>query len=640
MARSSESRILAGLSALVAALFAGTASAQDSGLQPFSSGTELSVAIQVEPPPQYCDPDVGVCVVDQIVVTASLVTRAPSITNNQEAGVDEGDIVKAIGETLVILRRGRLFTVDTRDGGLRALDRVDAYPPGTDGSNGWYDEMLVADNWIVVIGYSYERDGTDINRFRLEPDGTITFVDSHLLKSEDYYSSRNYASRLIGRELVTYAPIEVRASDPLKDMPGLVRWTPGQGEDGFGGEVSRIMTVSDVYRTAGPGDESVGRDVLHTVIRCDLTAPDFQCRGTAVLGPYSRNYYVSASAVYVWVSEGRRWFDEPDDRSWLFRMPLDGSPPGAAATRGTPIDQFSFNEVPEAGRIDVLTASEGEGEAMWGAEYAKGDAALLSLPFARFGAGTEGPVDGDYRILPQLADRWHPLNRFVGNHLLYAFSVWDEDLDDVATGVLTVVPLDGGDISRMAVAGQIGRIEVMGEDAMVTSEDAGALIFTTVDLGGARPLISDQYVLEGGEESESRSHAFFFQPDRDSPDGDRGVLGLPVLKETGDEGEGRYRFMDSRLGTVVFLRRGDGRLSPLGSLEATAGVSQVDDGCEASCVDWYGDARPIFLNSRVFALLGYELVEGRERSGRIRELRRIDMTPPTPPGPRPYYLDY
>lgn len=629
----------AALMLAVTMLFAEPATAQDGGVRPFASGAELSNAIRVEPPPATCDPDTGVCV-EEIVVTGSRVTSAPSITNNQQAGVDEGDIVKAIGDTLVILRRGRLFTVGTHRGGLTALDRIDAYPPGADGSEGWYDEMLVVDNWIVVIGYSYGRDGTEINRFRLGTDEKITFVDSHLLKSEDYYSSRNYASRLVGRELVTYAPVGVRASNPLKDIPGLVRWEPGRGEDGFGGEASRIMTVSDVYRTAGPGDRPVGWDVLHTVIRCDLTAPDFQCRGAAVLGPYSRNYYVSASAVYVWVSEGSRWSSDANDRSWLFRMPLDGSAPGAAATRGTPIDQFSFNEVPEAGRIDVLAVSEGEGEAMWVSEWAHGEAALLSLPFSRFGAGADEPVEGDYRVLPGLAETWRPLNRFVGSHLLYAFTVWDGELDDVRTGVLTVVPLDGGAISRMAVAGQIGRIEVMGEDAMVTSEDNGALIFTTLDLGGARPRIADQYVLEGGEESESRSHAFFFQPDADSPTGERGVLGLPVLEETGEEGRGRYRYVDTRLGTVVFLRRGDDRLRPLGALEATPGVNLVDDGCVASCVDWYGDARPIFLNGRVFALLGYELVEGRERGGRIHEVRRINVTPPLPPGPRPYYLDY
>jgi hypothetical protein len=47
----------------------------------------------------------------------------------------------------------------------------------------------------------------------------------------------------------------------------------------------------------------------------------------------------------------------------------------------------------------------------------------------------------------------------------------------------------------------------------------------------------------------------------------------------------------------------------------------------ASCVDWYGNSRPLFLRNRVFALLGYEIVEG-EMSGRgITETRRISFAP-------------
>src|SRR5687768_12798599 len=42
-----------------------------------------------------------------------------SITNNQHAGVDEGGIVKLHGDHLVILRRGRLFTVKIGDNSLR-----------------------------------------------------------------------------------------------------------------------------------------------------------------------------------------------------------------------------------------------------------------------------------------------------------------------------------------------------------------------------------------------------------------------------------------------------------------------------------------------------------------------------------------
>jgi hypothetical protein len=49
----------------------------------------------------------------------------------------------------------------------------------------------------------------------------------------------------------------------------------------------------------------------------------------------------------------------------------------------------------------------------------------------------------------------------------------------------------------------------------------------------------------------------------------------------------------------------------LGDLASAPAGRQQDDACKASCVDWYGNARPIFLGQRVLALMGYELVEGR-----------------------------
>ena len=54
----------------------------------------------------------------------------------------------------------------------------------------------------------------------------------------------------------------------------------------------------------------------------------------------------------------------------------------------------------------------------------------------------------------------------------------------------------------------------------------------------------------------------------------------------------------------------------------------ANDGCRASCVDWYGNARPLFLRGRVFALLGYEIVEGELAGGKIREKRRTNFAPP------------
>src|SRR5688572_21899745 len=46
---------------------------------------------------------------------AAGVGAGDSITNTQEAGVDEGGIIKAHGKHLVVLRRGRLFTIKLGD---------------------------------------------------------------------------------------------------------------------------------------------------------------------------------------------------------------------------------------------------------------------------------------------------------------------------------------------------------------------------------------------------------------------------------------------------------------------------------------------------------------------------------------------
>jgi hypothetical protein len=53
----------------------------------------------------------------------------------------------------------------------------------------------------------------------------------------------------------------------------------------------------------------------------------------------------------------------------------------------------------------------------------------------------------------------------------------------------------------------------------------------------------------------------------------------------------------------------------------------VSDACRASCVDWYGNARPLFVRGRVFALLGYELVEGAISDGRMVEVKRVSYAP-------------
>lgn len=543
-----------------------------------------------------------------------------SITNTQEVGVDEGGIVKMHGDKLVMLRRGRVFTVSTKDGELNPIDSIDAFPPGVDASADWYDEMLVSDDRVVVIGFSYGRGGTEINRFRIDGEGHLSFEDAYHLRSNDYYSSRNYASRLIGNNLIFYSPLYLGYGErELVDfLPALSRWSGAQPQKA---DFKRIINARHIYVPENwRGEEEVQIDALHTVTTCDLSADVLNCDATSVLGPAGRNFYVSSHAVYVWVSQYSYGSEaNTGPASLLYRMPLDGSAPSAVGVRGAPTDQFSFREDWNDGMLNVLVRSESAGDAMWRPEFSSGSVALLRLPLNEFGDGSGEVEKSAYRTLPRPESTGYGFqNRFVGDYVLYGTgNSWGTPTDKGS--VLLTAKVAGDDVSAIPLPHGVDRIEAMGRDAVVIGSDQKALYFSAVELtSGDQPVVGDRYMLDSAAQGETRSHAFFFKPSSDTD----GVLGLPVARA----GRPGYQQLTQNSAAMIFLRRSDRKFANLGELAAND-ETVVDDHCKASCVDWYGNARPIFLRNRTFALMGYELVEGNLDGNEIKEVRRLNFAP-------------
>ncbi len=221
----------------------------------------------------------------------------------------------------------------------RPWPAIPAYGPNVPPGGAWYDEMLVSGNTVAVIGYSYARGGTELGLFNIDDKGGLSYRATYHLKSSDYYSSRNYASRLVGTRLVMYAPIPINVThaDPLARLPTLRQW---QGSHSAG-EFRPIAPPTRIYRT----DEALKADdygvTLHSVTTCDLAQPELRCESSGVLGKPGRVFYASEKAIYVWAMHGLA------NASALFRLPLDGSAPSALRTQGSPIDQFSFLEQPD-----------------------------------------------------------------------------------------------------------------------------------------------------------------------------------------------------------------------------------------------------------------------------------------------------
>jgi hypothetical protein len=535
-----------------------------------------------------------------------------SVTNNQEEGVDEGGIVKAVDDYFVILRRGRLFTVRQGMGAqaLMPVHQVDAYAPGfTQGT--WYDEMLAYGRRIVVIGYSYEVGATELVLFRLEDDGRLTHEASHFLRSNDYYSSRNYTGRLIGGTLVFYIPHALSDED---DLPSVGHWKRRNDTSGW----SKVLSKVDVYRPVQPALNPM----LHTVVRCDLDAPEFTCSARAVMGPYSRTFYVSRDAVYVWVSGGyESWYleDAPDDEArpdaYLYRLPLDGGEPTVLRTRGNPIDQFSFRESAD-GHLEVLLTAQGFGDSMWGPEITRGNGefALLRAPLSSFSADATPAAGGDYIRLPGPTS-YGLQNRFVGNHVLWGSGMgWSNSPGSERRVWVTDVRSPEA-VKQVELEHGVDRIEALGTTgAMVVGSSGTALHFTALALGDT-PQVRGQYARQGATQGETRSHGFFFKPDGTGG----GVLGLPVRLNGSPWMHLLYGSAE-----VTFLRVDAALdLKPLGALAASDETR--DDACTKSCADWYGNARPLFYRGRVFALMGYELIEAQVGQDSLQESFRASF---------------
>jgi hypothetical protein len=307
-----------------------------------------------------------------------------------------------------------------------------------------------------------------------------------------------------------------------------------------------------------------------------MAKPNLDCESTAVLGPAGRVFYVSPTSVFVW-----------NVRAAVFRIPLDGGAPSALKVSGSPLDQFSFLESGD-GFLNVLVRAHGRGEAMWSSERRGGELALLRVHLGRFSDGRDAADQNDYQSLPGDAFQ----NRFVGQYLLYG-----------GRRQLFAARYADGSTFGIPLPHAVERLEALGGDAVAIGSDGNNLHFSSVRLD-PYPVVAGRYTRTGARQGETRSHGFFYSERQ-------GLLGLPIIGNSA---------------AVLYLRNQSLHLAEIGTLDAGRRASG-NDGCRASCVDWYGNSRPLFIHNRVFALMGYEIVEGAVGRERITELQRASFAP-------------
>ena len=606
---------------------------------------------------------------DSIVVTGSRIARpnmssaAPvttvnagrtgqptngDITNNQMQGVDEGDIVKQIGHYLLVLQDGRIFVIDTRARGGRRLalsDRMNVYRDRN--QHMWYDEMLVFGDRVLITGYSYAQQATELSVFRLDmASGRLSRQGVFYMSSNDYYSSTNYASRLVGNNLVVYTPFNlVSMTRPTFRWPMVRRWVEGEDRLAADRRGRPLFDAGQIYR---PVRDNGDMPTVHTVSVCPLgevgPGRELECRSTAFVGPNQAQWYVTEQDAYLWTTPygsqysraagetdcqaPRRFAADDYAPAVLFRVPLSGAAPLVAATRGTPPDQFSLDA--RNGHFRALV--RGASRSCRGG-LPESQLAFFDLPLSRFARTLAEAPEQRYTPMPGVKSD-NIANRFTETHLVYgSIGMHRRGFAEDSMPPAYVVPVNRpADVRAISVRHTVLRAEQAGSDIVVTGyRNQQGLIVTLIDLDARVPRIADQVQLERRFEAEGRSHAFNSLIEEDGS----GVMGLPTVMREGFSSRASWRSAASDLSYITVDSRG--RLQPVGELlrrfeygeEGSGGVAGYS--CEVSCIDWYGNSRPIFTDGRVFGLTGTELIEGRIWGGEIHEVQRLNIALSRPP---------
>jgi hypothetical protein len=591
---------------------------------------------------------------EAVAVTGSRVARAStaptSITNNQSVGVDEGDVVKQIGDYLLVLQDGRVFAVRIGSADkherLALTDRINVYREGEksdasavtywhskfDGAD-WYDEMLVYSNYIVLTAYDYREQATEVSVIELtQATGELTLRSVVLIPSYDYYSSTNYATRIVGDQLVIRTTLDL-GEKPFFWPSLRTAYPKASGVMSVRPLLQANQVYKPVLRTAEP--------VLSQITRCSLaqlaTRSTPECTAIGLLGPYGSEFYLSPDYTYIWNTAGdwdfydqtceslgqsvhRRTATRNVPLAAVYRISNTNGEVTLAAARGYLADQFNVDEFQSRLRALVVWRPGG---CYFDGDYSDSDEdthlSFLSLNAEDFGNTFRLLDERRFTVVPSVSGS-SLSTRFIDRWLVYgATQSWYDDTLTPGGEVVTLREDRPDEAKILPLHHNVTRMERLDAGAYVSGYRDDSGLYVSALKFGRRAAVLDTIKLDERIESEGRSHAFNYTV------GPGGItMGIPTVRISTNE----PYYAEDEGSDLSFMTLIDGRLTSIGALPAVdrkTAPPNPDYVCEVSCIDWYGNTRPIFTQGRIFGLMATQLVEAQARDGAMVVLQRVDL---------------
>jgi hypothetical protein len=487
--------------------------------------------------------------------------------------------------------------------------------------------MLTSGNRVLVTGYSYAENASEVTVFALGDDGQLTREATYYITSNDYYDVENYATRLVNGNLVIYTPLDVMSinANARPNWPIIRRWVRDGAERRAVTTPGRpLFDAMDIYKPV----QSTRAPLIHSVSVCplggDLSGDELECRTTAFVAAQDREFYVSTSDIYLWVTRG--WADADAcagaTSSTVFQVPLNGAAPRAVHADGEPISQLALDSSPTEFRAlvnaDPSACPHGAPDHL---NYVR-------IPFSSFSTTPRAAPRSAYTETPYPGSNTYEI-RFTPTHVVYGArnsygSSPPQENGAAQSGTVVAVPLDRPrNATTISAPHNIIRVERAGGDVILTGyrTDAG-LSVSLLDLTPRTPRIAQTRLLENRYESEGRSHAFNALVREEG----NGIMGLPTVSRVKQGTRWHWRSEASDISYLTVNAQNE--LADAGQFRADPNARDPNYQCEVSCVDWYGNTRALFIGDRVFGLSATELIEGSLQNGRVVERQRLNLSRP------------
>ena len=355
---------------------------------------------------------------------------SPSITNTQEADVDEGGIVKVRGDMLVILRRGRLFTVSLAGGGMRPVDSINAFPPGVSGQGDWYDEMLLS--------------GDRVDRRRLQ-------LCARRHRDQPLPPRRRRPAALRGRlssaleRLLFLAQLCLAADRQPADLlhaalsrlgRGSARGAARHAQMGAAamtsdrrsaGSPARARSSSRPRCATTTGDEI---EALHSVTNCDLVAPELDLLGDRRARPGLAHLLRLRRTRSICGSSDFRRRAAPGraTEAFVYRLPFGRERPSAIGARGRAGRSILVPRGPRRRHAERAGARRAAAATRWAGR--RSAAAGSPCCACRSPRSATARARRRRRAIAgcraRRGDEYSFHNRFVGDHVLYGAGAFGE----------------------------------------------------------------------------------------------------------------------------------------------------------------------------------------------------------------------